>query len=73
MRRHKVGMAATAVIALVTVAGVAATLEEARIAAANARRAEQRFEQVRKLANAMVFDVHDAESNRCRAQPNRAS
>ena len=53
-------MAATAVIALVTVAGVSATLEEARIAAANARRAEQRFEQVRKLANAMVFDVHDA-------------
>ncbi len=60
VRRHKVGMAATAVVALVTVAGVAATLREARIAAANAKRAEQRFEQVRKLANAMVFDVHDA-------------
>ena len=60
VRRHKVGMAATAVVALVTVAGVAATLREARIAAANGKRAEQRFEQVRKLANAMVFDVHDA-------------
>jgi non-specific serine/threonine protein kinase/serine/threonine-protein kinase len=60
VRRHKVGMAATALVALVTGAGVAATLVEARIAAANAKRAEQRFEQVRKLANAMVFDVHDA-------------
>ena len=60
VRRHKVGMAATAIVALVTVAGVAATLREARIAAANGKRAEQRFEQVRKLANAMVFDVHDA-------------
>ena len=60
VRRHKVGMAATATVAIVTVAGVAATLVEARIAGANARRAEQRFEEVRKLANAMVFDVHDA-------------
>jgi hypothetical protein len=53
-------MAAAAIVALVTLAGVAATLVEARIAAANGRRAEQRFEQVRKLAHAMVFDVHDA-------------
>jgi eukaryotic-like serine/threonine-protein kinase len=60
VRRHKAGMAAAVTITLVTVAGVAATLVEARLAAANGRRAEQRFEQVRKLANAMVFDVHDA-------------
>jgi non-specific serine/threonine protein kinase/serine/threonine-protein kinase len=60
VRRHKVGLAAAVVVGLVTAAGIAATLVEARIAAANGRRAEQRFEQIRKLANAMVFDVHDA-------------
>ena len=60
VRRHKAGMAAAAIVALVTLAGVGATLVEARVAAANGRRAEQRFEQVRKLAHAMVFDVHDA-------------
>ncbi len=60
VRRHRVGMATAAAVAVLTVAGVAATVREARIAAANARRAEQRFEQVRKLANAMVFDLHDA-------------
>lgn len=60
VRRHKVALAAAAVVGVVTVAGIAATLVEARVAAANGRRAEQRFEEVRKLANAMVFDVHDA-------------
>jgi serine/threonine protein kinase/tetratricopeptide (TPR) repeat protein len=60
VRRHKAGMATAALVGIATIVGVVATMREARIAAANARRAEQRFEQVRKLANAMVFDVHDA-------------
>jgi len=60
VRRHRAAMAVAATLALVTAAGIAATLVEARIAKVNARRAEQRFEQVRKLARAMVFDVHDA-------------
>jgi non-specific serine/threonine protein kinase/serine/threonine-protein kinase len=39
---------------------VIATVREARIAAANQRRAEQRFNDVRKLANSLMFEIHDA-------------
>ncbi len=58
--RHKVGVAATALILLAVTTGVAATIREARIAAANAQRAEERFNDVRKLANSLMFEIHDA-------------
>jgi non-specific serine/threonine protein kinase/serine/threonine-protein kinase len=35
-------------------------VREARIAAANERRAVQRFNDVRKLANSLMFEIHDA-------------
>ena len=35
-------------------------MREARIAAASQRRAEQRFNDVRKLANSLMFEIHDA-------------
>ena len=58
--RHKLGVAATAFVILVVFGGVGATVREARIAAANQRRAEQRFNDVRKLANSLMFEIHDA-------------
>ncbi len=58
--RHKLGMAATVIVLLAVAAGVATTLREARIAAAHQRRAEQRFNDVRKLANSLMFEIHDA-------------
>ena len=58
--RHKVGVAAGFVILLAVAGGVATTIREARIAAANQRRAEQRFNDVRKLANSLMFEIHDA-------------
>ena len=58
--RHKLGVAASALILLAVLGGVAATVREARIAAANERRAEQRFNDVRKLANSLMFEIHDA-------------
>ena len=58
--RHKVGVTATALILLAVAAGVATTIREARIAAENARRAEERFNDVRKLANSLMFEIHDA-------------
>ena len=58
--RHKVGVAASAVIMLAVMGGVAATIRESRIAAANERRAEQRFNDVRKLANSLMFEIHDS-------------
>jgi eukaryotic-like serine/threonine-protein kinase len=59
-RRHRVGMAAAALVFLTLLAGVAATLREARIATANERRAEQRFNDVRQLADTLLFEVHDS-------------
>lgn len=58
--RHKLGVIATALILAAVLTGVAATIREARIAAANQRRAEQRFNDVRKLANSLMFEVHDS-------------
>jgi tetratricopeptide (TPR) repeat protein len=58
--RHKLGVASTALLALAIAGGVGATIREARIAAANEKRAEQRFNDVRKLANSLMFEVHDA-------------
>ena len=58
--RHKLGVVATAIVVLVVLTGIAATVREARIAAANERRAEQRFNDVRKLANSLMFELHDS-------------
>ena len=58
--RHKFGVAATALVILVVLGGVVAIVREAQIAAANQRRAEQRFNDVRKLANSLMFEIHDA-------------
>jgi len=58
--RHKLGVAATALVLIAVLGGVAATVREARIAAANERRAEQRFNDVRKLANSLMFEIHDS-------------
>lgn len=58
--RHKIGVAATAFILLAITGGIAATIRESRIAAANERRAEERFNDVRKLANSLMFELHDS-------------
>ena len=60
VQRHKAGMAGTAIILLAVAAGVGATVREAGIARANAQRAEKRFNDVRKLANSLIFDIHDS-------------
>jgi eukaryotic-like serine/threonine-protein kinase len=58
--RHKLAVTATVLVVIAVLGGVAATLHEARIAAANGHRAEQRFNDVRKLANSLMFEIHDA-------------
>ena len=58
--RHKIGVASTAAVVIALAAGVGATVREARIAAANERRAEERFNDVRKLANSLMFELHDS-------------
>jgi tetratricopeptide (TPR) repeat protein len=60
VRRHKAGVAATALIALAVSGGVAATLREARVALQQRARAERRFNDVRKLANSFLFEFDEA-------------
>ncbi|HVI08068.1 MAG TPA: protein kinase [Candidatus Binatia bacterium] len=59
-RRHKAGVASTAAVLVTLLAGMAITVHEARIARAQEARAQQRFKEVRELANSLLFDVHDS-------------
>jgi serine/threonine protein kinase len=61
--RHKSGVAAAAVMLALVAAGSVATLYEAHRARQNALRAERRFNDVRKLAGSLLFEVHDAIKN----------
>src|SRR5258708_23756211 len=58
--RHKVGVAAAVLVTITLLAALGVTLREARIARANEIRAEKRFNDVRKLANSLMFEVHDS-------------
>jgi eukaryotic-like serine/threonine-protein kinase len=60
VRRHKAGAVAAIAIAVTLVLGLAATLYEARIARAQELRAEKRFNDVRKLAHSLMFEIHDS-------------
>ena len=51
--RHKAGVAAAAAFTITLLAGILITAHEARIA-------QQRFNDVRELANSLIFDVHDS-------------
>jgi tetratricopeptide (TPR) repeat protein len=59
-RRHHIAVASAAVILLVLLSGLAATIWEARIAMAQRARAEERFDDVRRLATSFLFEFHDA-------------
>jgi len=56
--RNRVSVFAAAIILLAVVAGVGATLWQARVARAERANAEKRFNEVRKLANSYIFDVY---------------
>jgi non-specific serine/threonine protein kinase/serine/threonine-protein kinase len=71
IRRHRAGVAATALIALSLVAGMIATVWQARIARAERARAERRFNDVRRLANSFLFEFHDGIKNLPGATPMR--
>lgn len=72
VRRHKTGTAATVLIALAVVGGVAATLREARIAVQQRARAERRFNDVRRLANSFLFEFDEAIKNLPGSTPARS-
>jgi serine/threonine protein kinase len=58
--RHKAAVAASALVLVALLAGLIITLHEARVAQNERARAERRFNDVRKLANSLMFEVHDS-------------
>jgi non-specific serine/threonine protein kinase/serine/threonine-protein kinase len=60
LRRNRAAVAAAVLVSASVVAGIATTIRQARIAEANRRQAEQRFAEVRGLANFVMFEMHDA-------------
>jgi non-specific serine/threonine protein kinase/serine/threonine-protein kinase len=60
IRRHRVSVAAAALLLATLLTGVILVVREARIAEGNRRRAEARFNDVRKLANSLIFEIHDS-------------
>ena len=76
--RHKAGVLATTVALIALAAGVGATVRAARIARQQAQiaqaervRAEKRFSDVRKLANSLIFEIHDSIQDLPGATPSR--
>jgi non-specific serine/threonine protein kinase/serine/threonine-protein kinase len=58
--RHRLGVAAGVAAVLALSLGLATTLWQFRVAQAERARAERRFDEVRQLANTVIFDLHDA-------------
>ncbi len=60
VRRHRVGIIAAGMALIALIVGVGLIVREARIARAERERADQRFNDVRKLANSLIFELHDS-------------
>jgi non-specific serine/threonine protein kinase/serine/threonine-protein kinase len=60
VRRNRAAVAGAAAVFLALVGGIVGTTWQARVARAERARAEQRFNDVRHLANSFLFEVHDA-------------
>ena len=60
MRRNRTIVAAAVLVLAALVAGIVGTTWQARAARRERARAEQRFEDVRHLANASLLEIHDA-------------
>jgi non-specific serine/threonine protein kinase/serine/threonine-protein kinase len=60
VQRNRVAVAAAVITFTALVAAVAITTWQARVASTERQRAEQRFEDVRALANTFLFELHDA-------------
>ncbi len=71
VRRHRGAVAAAAAVFVTLIAGIVGTTWQARVARAERTRAEQRFNDVRSLANAFLFDMHDAVKDLAGSTPAR--
>ena len=71
VRRNRAATVAAALVLLALVGGLVATLLQARRAERERERAEKRFEEVRRLANALIFEIHDSVQNLAGSLPTR--
>lgn len=60
LKRHKVAIVAGLMFTLAVLGGVASTIRETRIARESERRAEKRFNDIRRLSDWLLFEVHDS-------------
>jgi non-specific serine/threonine protein kinase/serine/threonine-protein kinase len=60
VRRHTAAVAMTALTVILLVGGLAGTIYQARVAEAERARAERRFNDVRRLANSLLFELHNS-------------
>ena len=63
VRRHSVAVAAGALFVISLIAGIVTTSWQAHVAMLERERAERRSNDVRKLTETFMFDVHDAIAN----------
>lgn len=60
VRRHKVEIAGAVAVVFSLLGGIVVTTREAQVAQRQQARAERDFARVRKLANSLLFEIHDA-------------
>ena len=71
VRRHRTGVAATAAIVILLVAGIVGTSWQAHVARAERARAQQQFNDVRQLATSFLFEFNSSIQNLPGATPAR--
>ncbi len=71
IRRHKVSVLAALLVAGTLIAGIVATEWEARRANEQRLLAERRFNDVRRLAHSLMFEIHDSVQNLQGSTPTR--
>ncbi len=60
IKRNKFSVAGAAILMLLILCSLVLAVREARIARAQRARAERRFNDVRALANSLLFEIHDS-------------
>jgi eukaryotic-like serine/threonine-protein kinase len=63
VKRHKAGVIVGALMILALLASMGAIVRESRLERAQRARAERRFNDVRDLANSLMFDINDSITN----------
>ncbi len=69
--RHQIGLAVTASVALFLLGATVIAIWEARLANEQRVLAERRFEQVRRLADSLMFEIHDSVKDLAGSTPTR--